>query len=294
MVTGASTADLTIVLIDAVKGVQPQSRRHAAVASLLGIPHLVELNAPLPWEAARYRSLEAPERARELEAEVLERADTVFAVSGPLRDYALARGARRVELLPNAADPERFALRRREPKAPVAVFMGSLRPWHGLDTIAEAWERLGSGAPRLVVIGDGRRADVRLPASTELLGAVPYEHVPRVLARATIGLAPYGKDSPGYFSPLKLFEYLAAGLAVVAGAIPGVVEAVGPEQAVLTPPGDPVALADAVAALAANRDRCRLLGAKGRALVEERHTWRHRASRVIAVARSPVPEAALR
>jgi sulfate adenylyltransferase large subunit len=41
MVTGASTADLTIVLIDAKKGVQPQSRRHAAVASLLGIPHLV-------------------------------------------------------------------------------------------------------------------------------------------------------------------------------------------------------------------------------------------------------------
>jgi sulfate adenylyltransferase subunit 1 len=41
MVTGASTADLTIVLIDAVKGVQPQSRRHAAVASLLGIAHLV-------------------------------------------------------------------------------------------------------------------------------------------------------------------------------------------------------------------------------------------------------------
>ena len=41
MVTGASTADLTIVLIDAVKGVMPQSRRHAAVASLLRIPHLV-------------------------------------------------------------------------------------------------------------------------------------------------------------------------------------------------------------------------------------------------------------
>src|SRR5688572_23548775 len=41
MVTGASTADLTIVLIDAKKGVMPQSRRHAAVASLLGIPHLV-------------------------------------------------------------------------------------------------------------------------------------------------------------------------------------------------------------------------------------------------------------
>ena len=41
MVTGASTADLTIVLVDAKKGVLPQSRRHAAIASLLGIRHVV-------------------------------------------------------------------------------------------------------------------------------------------------------------------------------------------------------------------------------------------------------------
>jgi sulfate adenylyltransferase subunit 1 len=41
MVTGASTADLAIVLIDAAKGIQPQSRRHAAIAVLLDLPHVV-------------------------------------------------------------------------------------------------------------------------------------------------------------------------------------------------------------------------------------------------------------
>jgi bifunctional enzyme CysN/CysC len=41
MVTGASTADLAIVLIDARKGVIQQSRRHAFIASLLGVPHIV-------------------------------------------------------------------------------------------------------------------------------------------------------------------------------------------------------------------------------------------------------------
>ena len=41
MVTGASTADVAIVLIDARKGVLEQSRRHAFIASLLRIPHLV-------------------------------------------------------------------------------------------------------------------------------------------------------------------------------------------------------------------------------------------------------------
>src|SRR5471030_611941 len=41
MVTGASTADLAVILIDATKGVLPQSKRHAAIASLLGIRHVV-------------------------------------------------------------------------------------------------------------------------------------------------------------------------------------------------------------------------------------------------------------
>jgi sulfate adenylyltransferase subunit 1 len=41
MVTGASTADLTVILVDAARGVQPQTRRHAAVASLLAIPRIV-------------------------------------------------------------------------------------------------------------------------------------------------------------------------------------------------------------------------------------------------------------
>ena len=41
MVTGASTADLSIILVDASKGLQTQSRRHAVIASLLGIPHAV-------------------------------------------------------------------------------------------------------------------------------------------------------------------------------------------------------------------------------------------------------------
>ena len=41
MVTGASTADLSLILVDAGKGLQTQSRRHAIIASLLGIPHVV-------------------------------------------------------------------------------------------------------------------------------------------------------------------------------------------------------------------------------------------------------------
>ena len=71
-------------------------------------PHLVEINAPLPEEAGRFRTLEEPEAADRLEASSLGSAQLVFAVSPPLAAYATARGARRVEVLQNAADITRF------------------------------------------------------------------------------------------------------------------------------------------------------------------------------------------
>ena len=217
----------------------------STAARALGIPHIVELNAPLPEEAARYRRLERPEDADRLERATLSHADLVLAGVQPARRLRARRGAQRVEVTPNAVAPERFAdLPPRDPSAPpVAVFSGALRPWHGIETIAEAWALLDGDAPRLRVIGDGPARDVVAAAGAEMLGAVPHEHVPRLLGEADIGLAPYSPDAPAYFSPLKLFEYLAAGLAIVAADIPGVRDVTGSEAAVLIPPGDAPALA---------------------------------------------------
>jgi hypothetical protein len=75
----------------------------AHAAAWLGIPHLVELNAPLVHEARRYRVLEEPDAAARLERAVLAGADLVLAVSAPLASHARRRGARRVEVFPNAA-----------------------------------------------------------------------------------------------------------------------------------------------------------------------------------------------
>lgn len=71
MVTGASTSDLTIVLVDATRGVQVQSRRHAAIASLLGVPHLVvAINKMdrVDWSETRFRTIcdELSERLKDL------------------------------------------------------------------------------------------------------------------------------------------------------------------------------------------------------------------------------------
>jgi glycosyltransferase involved in cell wall biosynthesis len=271
---------------------------HSAAGSLaarsIGIPHVVELNAPLLEEAARYRSLDLRDEADQLERTVLRVADLVLAVSSPLASYARERGARRVEVLPNAVALERYPHRSlTDGSPPVAVFSGSLRLWHGTDSIAEAWGLLGDEAPSLLVIGDGLGRSRLEAVGARVTGAVPHSRVPALLAGADIALAPYAKDAPGYFSPLKLFEYFAAGLATVVAALPGVCDVVTPETTVLVPRGDSRALADAVAALAGDPERREELGRAGRALVAAEHTWAHRARTIIDLGARLAPAEAL-
>lgn len=256
----------------------------AATAVGLAIPYLVELNAPLPEEAATYRRLDHPEAADRLERLTLASAGRVFAVSRPLAAYALGRGAEEVEVLPNAVAAHRFP-ERLEPGAdpPRAVFLGALRPWHGIEAIGRAWELLGRDAPELLVVGDGPGRERLAALGAVMVGAVDHSAVPGLLAQAEIGLAPYAADAPAYFSPLKLFEYLAAGLATIAADLPGVADVVTPGCVVRIPRGDAPALAEAVRALSADPELRAAMGRAGRALVLERHTWERRADRVLEV-----------
>lgn len=259
----------------------------AIAAARLAIRHIVELNAPLLEEARRYRDLPEPTRARRAESTTLSKADLVFAVSPPLAAYALTRGARQVEVMPNAVDVERFSLGGRGGDRPVAVFAGGLRPWHGVETIAQAWAMLGRDAPPLLVVGDGPDRDVLAGVASRITGQVAPGAVPALLAEADIGLAPYGRETPDYFSPLKLFEYLAAGLATIVGDLPGVTSVVDERSACIITAGDAHALAAEVARLQADPIQRRQLGYEGRRLVERAHRWSHRARRILEVAGEP-------
>ena len=101
----------------------------ASAAGRLGIPHVVEMNAPLPSEAARYRTLEDPKEAARLESLVLRSADRVLVVSEELARYAGRLGATRVEVhaergrptpLPRAVPRSRAAMRVRRVAPSVA------------------------------------------------------------------------------------------------------------------------------------------------------------------------------
>jgi glycosyltransferase involved in cell wall biosynthesis len=253
-------------------------------ARALGIPHVVELNAPWPEEAARDRELDEPDMADRLERVALAASDLVLVASAPLGHYARARGARQVELLLHAVALERFPVpARRFRGEPVAVCAGGERPWQGLETVAAAWRLLDRPTPRLLVVGEPGEAGPALEqAGAELAGPVAYRSSPALLSGAQIGLVAYSADAPEYVSPPELFDCMAAGQAVVASDLAGVRELVDDRTALLVPPGDARAFAGAVSLLVGDRPRRERLGAAARSLVVGEHTWARRAQRVLA------------
>ena len=271
-----------------------------AIAAELGVPLVLELNAPLAAEHAAYRSTELGSLAASAERYVLSRADVVLAVSTALAEHAVLAGAERtrVHVLPNGVDPELFrpgpsdhAFRARWnlDGGPVLGFVGGLRPWHGLEALPPLLEALMAGHPglRLVVAGDGpQRGELGaeferrgLSAHVVFTGALPHADVPQLLRELDVALAPYpAHEHAFYFSPLKLFEYMACGAAVVAPELGQIGEvARSGETALLYPVGDPDALVQACGQLLADVELRRRLGEAAAREVRAHYTWERNA-----------------
>ncbi|MEZ5064339.1 MAG: glycosyltransferase family 4 protein [bacterium] len=236
----------------------------ANVARESGVPWFVEVNAPLVSEATRHRGLQLGSIARFLERRILGEANAVFVVSAELARYVESRGVdvSRVCELPNGWDPALFGSTPAEGRTQeddgrfVVTFVGSLKPWHDLPTLVRAFRTLHSKRPacRLRIVGDGPLArSVRdsladLPAdAVHFTGAVPHRDVAAWLGRSDVAVAPYPPTTEDYFSPLKLEEYLAAGLPVVASRLGPVARRLRDgDNGLLVAPGDATAFADAL------------------------------------------------
>jgi glycosyltransferase involved in cell wall biosynthesis len=272
------------------------------LARELGCALLLEVNAPLSREAARYRELVLRHTAEGLEARILGAADALFVVSAELARHARELGvaAERILVQPNAVDPDRFhpelsgaALRARLglASAHVVGFVGSLKPWHDLDTLCAALAGLHREDPawRLLVVGEGPRLEALRGAGPFVLctGPVGYEAVPEVLAAMDAVVVPYDKDGDVYFSPLKLFEAMAAARPVVGARVGQVAEILRDgENGLLYEPGQAADLAARLRELPARPDRGASLGAAARRDVLARHTWRANAERIVQRARA--------
>ena len=194
-------------------------------------------------------------------------------------------GADTVRFHPGATGPLPFT----RPPGVLAVFAGAFRSWHGAINLARAVRALhsrGRSDIAAVFIGDGPELPAVRAESTGLknivfTGPVPHERMPACLAAADIGVAPFDLDAHKplalgfYWSPLKIFEYMASGLPVVApaaGRIPQLVE--GGVEGLLYQPGAPVdGLADSIERLTDASLRHRL-GSAARERAVREYSWR--------------------
>jgi glycosyltransferase involved in cell wall biosynthesis len=233
-----------------------------------------------PSDTAKLRQQEEAQVTRQAQAIVCNSAAT----ASRLRN--LYGAPRRLEIIPNGVDrpaslPEKDWAR----AGRHIVYAGSLFPWKGAgDLVAAAAFLEGC---RIELVGGEPEQVHELASSTPRFGAeimltgqVPHARALERLAEACIAVLPNRPDADSAFtSPIKLFEYMAAGCAVVASDLPPIREILDEDEASWAKPGDPASLAAAIRALASDPARARSLGARVREK-SLRYTWKARAEQL--------------
>ncbi|HRQ40431.1 MAG TPA: glycosyltransferase family 4 protein [Chloroflexota bacterium] len=244
-------------------------------------------------------------RAKVTAQDNLDAANCIICVSEPAKKHLVSQWhvpPEKVVVFPNVADVHRFRpdpVARAEVRAalglgdaPLAIFVGNFYEWHDVSTLLEALAALREKMPEvhLVLVGDGdrrqameRRAnELGLDGAVHFTGLLPHEEVPRFLAAADVAVVPYpalGEDL--WLSPLKLYEYMAAGTAVIASAVGQLTTVIQDGQnGLLVPPGDVSAMASALQRLLQDPAFCAQLGHQARQDAEQKHSWEHYLSRL--------------
>jgi glycosyltransferase involved in cell wall biosynthesis len=221
-----------------------------------------------------------------------------------LRDYQVpaervwsvpdAGGLAGAPLVPTNGRDTLAANQRADLQRPTLVYVGQLYPHKGVDLVLQALD----GVPRaeLLLVGglpdDPQRprleqlaAELGVRERVRFTGPRPYAEVPSLLAQARVALLPIaeGLVARCFTSPLKLFDYLAAGLPIVAVDFPTIREVLRDgHNGLLVPPNDPSAMAAAVNRLLDDPALATRLGQQAREDAAA-YTWERRADRILQV-----------
>ena len=269
---------------------------------LTGMPMLLEINGPLAYERSRFGGLVNQRLANWIEGVTWRSADTVLPVTNVLADFVRRAGVdpKRIVVIQNGVSPEllagpadkssirwRFGIEDRL----VLGFTGFMRDWHGLDSVIDlVAESDPSRKLHLLLVGDGpalpelrRQATARnVSDRVTFAGLVARDEIADYVAAFDIAMQP---QVVAYASPLKLFEYMALGRAIVAPSMPNICEVLtNGEDALLFDPADGSAFRAAVERLCADPALRERLGCAARAAIDRQGlTWANNARRIVAL-----------
>jgi len=277
---------------------------------LAQVPLVLEVNAPLSRERALFGGLCWFTLASILERWVWRNASFVLPVTRALASEIHAGGvpSERITVIPNAIDPYKFLVdtdgteSKREIQLSGKVvlgFVGFVREWHGLDSVITLLARPTTPAAlHLLIVGQGLEKELKEQASTlgvsdrvTFAGLVERDRMGRYISAFDVALLPACVE---YCSPLKLFEYMAAGKAIAAPDQQNIRDIVNSgESCLLFDPASRESMMAAVLRLASDAELREHFGRAARALILSRgYTWRHNAERVTAIATRGLPREA--
>jgi glycosyltransferase involved in cell wall biosynthesis len=279
-------------------------------------PNVLEVNAPLAEEYQHFYSYSCWDRtifkklANKIERYALANADKIIAVSKNVRNYIISKGIdpSKVTVIPNGANTDLFnpnvdgSMIRSKfglTDEPIIIFSGSLQPWHGVDQLLDAFPNIMRTIPRarLLIVGGGimkkeiesKISKNRLNKSVILTGRVNYKEMPKYLAAADIAVAPYPPLKDFYFSPIKLFEYMAMGKPIVASNLGQISEVLTHrETGILFQAGNINEMCHAIIELLHDKYLARKIGENARKLALKEYNWKKTAQMVDKVYREIV------
>lgn len=279
----------------------------AMVRRRFELPLLLEVNAPLVHERSRFGGLALERLARWVEGATWRSADFVLPVTRVLAGYVAAYGVPEdhIVVIPNGINQAHFALAPSADEAKnrlgltgalVLGFTGFVRGWHGVDRVIRWMATQDAPAnAQLLIVGDGPvrpeleriAAEYALGNRVIFTGVLTRERVPEYVAAFDVALQPAVVP---YASPLKLFEYLVLGKAIIAPRQPNIEEVlVDGENALLFDPSASNGLEAALTCLLADQHLCCRIAAGASATIRQRGlTWMDNAQRVEMLARQAI------
>lgn len=261
------------------------------------VPFVLEVNYTSLSPLVRKRSRLMLPLAKWCDRRIFRGATQILAVSSYLKNELVTVfgvPAERVTVVPNAADPKVFdpvpalalATEHALPEGPIVGFVGGFYKWHGLDLLVSAFMKIAHEFPaaHLVLIGDGpMREEVAAEAAKKGLGGrvlmpgrVSHNKLAPYVARFDVGVMP---DSNLYGSPMKIFEYMAMGVPVVAPDYVPLLDAVSDGvQGLIFKRRDVDDLARCLAEMLRDPARRKRMGANARQAILDTHNWVNNAS----------------
>jgi glycosyltransferase involved in cell wall biosynthesis len=274
----------------------------ALLARRFKLPYLLEVNAPLCVERSAHGGLGLRRLARFIEAWTWRQADHVLPVTAVLGRTVEEAGVpkERITVIPNGVDPARFndypslqeAKRRRGLEGTFVLgFTGFVRDWNRLDRAIDYLAGPGREQCVLLVVGEGpavpeltaRAKRLGVTDRVSFAGVVSREEVRDWVAAFDVAILPAATE---YASPLKLFEYLALGRAIIAPMQPNITEVLQHRVNGLLLRSDTASeFAEAIDELRRSSELRFALGASALATIDALQlTWASNASKVVRLA----------